>query len=138
MLREASSFDWADPVGLYFGTQGGSVWVSPNEGDEWLEAASDLPPILSVEAPLGGVTVLLPSILAAEAGGQGRFELEAEKVGDALRALPVANMLFDERGELRRLVNVYVDGVDIRGGDGVDSPLAGGEELRVVQAVAGG
>ena len=37
-------------------------------------------------------------------------------MGDALRALPVANMLFDERGELRRLVNVYVDGVDIRGG----------------------
>jgi molybdopterin converting factor small subunit len=87
---------------------------------------------------LGGVTVLLPSILAAEAGGQGRFELEAETVGDALRALPVANMLFDERGELRRLVNVYVDGTDIRGGDGVDSALVGGEELRVVQAVAGG
>jgi molybdopterin converting factor small subunit len=84
------------------------------------------------------VTVLLPSILAAEAGGQGQFKLEAETVGDALRALPVANMLFDERGELRRLVNVYVDGHDIRGGDGVESPLAGGEELRVVQAVAGG
>lgn len=87
---------------------------------------------------MGGVTVLLPSILAAEAGGQGRFELEAATVGDALRALPVENMLFDEHGELRRLVNVYVDGVDIRGGDGVKSPLAGGEELRVVQAVAGG
>jgi sulfur-carrier protein len=84
------------------------------------------------------VTVLLPSILAAEAGGQGRFELEAETVGEALRALPVANLLFDERGELRRLVNVYVDGTDIRGGDGVESALKGGEELRVVQAVAGG
>jgi sulfur-carrier protein len=84
------------------------------------------------------VTVLLPSILAAEAGGQGQFELEAETVDEALRALPVANMLFDERGELRRLVNVYVDGVDIRGGDGVESALAGGETVRVVQAVAGG
>jgi photosystem II stability/assembly factor-like uncharacterized protein len=50
VLREASSFDYGDPVGLYFGTQSGSVWVSPNEGDEWIEAASDLPPILSVEA----------------------------------------------------------------------------------------
>jgi photosystem II stability/assembly factor-like uncharacterized protein len=50
VLREATSFDSADPVGLYFGTQGGSVWVSPNEGDEWLEAAANLPPILSVEA----------------------------------------------------------------------------------------
>jgi sulfur-carrier protein len=87
---------------------------------------------------LGGVTVLLPSILAAEAGGQGQFELEAETVGDALRALPVANMLFDESGELRRLVNVYVDGEDIRGGGGVESQLAGGESIRVVQAVAGG
>ena len=84
------------------------------------------------------VAVLLPSILAAEAGGQGRFELEADTVGDALRALPVANMLFDERGELRRLVNVYVEGIDIRGGDGVEMTLAGGETLRVVQAVAGG
>jgi sulfur-carrier protein len=84
------------------------------------------------------VAVLLPSILAAEAGGQGQFELDAETVGDALRALPVANMLFDERGELRRLVNVYVDGVDIRGGDGVETPLEGGESIRVVQAVAGG
>jgi molybdopterin converting factor small subunit len=84
------------------------------------------------------VTVLLPSILAAEAGGQNRFELEAETTGDALRALPVANMLFDERGELRRLVNVYVDGTDIRGGDGIEMRLAGGESIRVVQAVAGG
>jgi photosystem II stability/assembly factor-like uncharacterized protein len=50
VLREASSFDALDPVGLYFGTQGGSVWVSPNEGDDWIEAASNLPPILSVEA----------------------------------------------------------------------------------------
>jgi molybdopterin synthase sulfur carrier subunit len=84
------------------------------------------------------VTVLLPSILAAEAGGQNRFDLEVDTVGDALRALPVANMLFDERGELRRLVNVYVDGEDIRGGDGVETTLAGGEAIRVVQAVAGG
>ena len=84
------------------------------------------------------VTVVLPSILAAEAGGQGRFELESETVGDALRALPVANLLFDERGELRRLVNVYVDGVDIRGGEGVEMTLADGATLRVVQAVAGG
>jgi molybdopterin converting factor small subunit len=84
------------------------------------------------------VTVLLPSILAAEAGGQSRFDLDVGNVGDALRALPVANMLFDERGELRRLVNVYVDGTDIRGGDGVETALRGGESIRVVQAVAGG
>lgn len=84
------------------------------------------------------VVVLLPSLLAAEAGGRREFELEAQTVGDALRGLPVADLLFDERGELRRLVNVYVDGVDARGHGGVEAKLAEGQTLRIVQAVAGG
>jgi sulfur-carrier protein len=82
--------------------------------------------------------VLLPSLLATEAGGQGRFELEADTVADALRALPIANLIFDERGALRRLVNVYVDGVDVRDAGGIDAPLSGGETVRLVGAVAGG
>ena len=84
------------------------------------------------------VRVLLPSLLAAEAGGRKEFELEAPTVGAALRALPIRDLLFDERGELRRLVNVYVDGIDIRSGAGVESALAGGETVLVLQAVAGG
>jgi hypothetical protein len=82
--------------------------------------------------------VLLPSLLATEAGGQRRFELEAETVEDALRALPIANLIFDDRGELRHLVNVYVDGVDVRDRGGIEMPLAGGETLRLVGAIAGG
>lgn len=84
------------------------------------------------------MTVVLPSLLATEAGGRKQFELEAATVGDALRALPVADLLFDERGELRRLVNVYVDGVDARENGGVQASLTGGETLLIVQAVAGG
>jgi hypothetical protein len=84
------------------------------------------------------VVVVLPSLLATEAGGQKRFELEADTIGDALRALPVANLLFDEHGMLRPLVNVYVDGTDARFEGGVERPLAGNETLRIVQAVAGG
>ncbi len=49
VLREASAWDGRDPNGLYFGTQGGSVFVSPSAGDEWIEAARFLPPVLSVE-----------------------------------------------------------------------------------------
>ena len=82
--------------------------------------------------------VLLPAVLAAEAGGQKRFELEAATVGDALRQLPVHNLLFDETGELRRLINVYVDGVDARGGSGLEEPISEDSEVRVVGAVAGG
>jgi molybdopterin converting factor small subunit len=83
-------------------------------------------------------TVVLPSLLATQAGGQKRFEVDAATVGDALRALPVADLLFDEHGELRRLVNVYVDGRDAREDGGVACTLRGGETVLVLQAVAGG
>jgi sulfur-carrier protein len=82
--------------------------------------------------------VLLPAVLAAEAGGRKRFELDAATVGEALRQLPVHNLLFDERGELRRLINVFVDGIDARGGRLLDEPVEPGSEIRVVGAVAGG
>ena len=82
--------------------------------------------------------VVLPSLLAAQAGGRNRFETDAGTVGDALRALPVADLLFDEQGGLRQLVNVYVDGVDARERGGLDAPLSAGETVRVVAAVAGG
>jgi sulfur-carrier protein len=84
------------------------------------------------------VLVQLPSLLAEQAGGQGSFELAAATVGDALRSLPVADLLLDERGELRPLVNVYVDGEDARRAGGLDTPLDGVEEVRVIAAIAGG
>ena len=77
-------------------------------------------------------------MLAAEVSGQRRFEVEADTVGSALRSLPVANLVFDERGELRRLVNVYVDGVDVREHDGMETRLEGAAEIRLVAAIAGG
>ncbi|MGH7357726.1 MAG: MoaD/ThiS family protein [Candidatus Rokuibacteriota bacterium] len=84
------------------------------------------------------VVVLLPSLLAAEASGRNRFELDPPTVGDTLRALPVASLVLDERGGLRPLVNVYVDGVHARDLDGLGTALSGGEEIRLVAAIAGG
>jgi len=81
------------------------------------------------------VLVLIPSLLAREAGGQGRFELEAGTVRDALQQLPVRDLLFDERGALRPLVNVYVNRAQV---DGVDRAVEPDDEIRLVAAVAGG
>lgn len=50
VMREGMSFDRLDPAGIYLGTQGGSVFVSPDRGDTWVEAARFLPTVLSVEA----------------------------------------------------------------------------------------
>jgi photosystem II stability/assembly factor-like uncharacterized protein len=49
VYREASAWDWLDPAGAYFATQAGSVYVSPDEGGEWIEAMSGLPPVFSIE-----------------------------------------------------------------------------------------
>jgi molybdopterin converting factor small subunit len=79
--------------------------------------------------------ILLPSLLATEAGGEGRFEVEAATVREALRGLPVRDLLFDERGELRPLVNVYLDKTQV---DDLDAAVAANGEIRVVAAIAGG
>jgi molybdopterin synthase sulfur carrier subunit len=84
------------------------------------------------------VRVLLPSLLATESGGQKEFELEAPTIEEALKQLPVKDLLFDEGGGLRPLVNVVVDGEDMRARDGVATLLEGGETVRVVAAIAGG
>jgi sulfur-carrier protein len=84
------------------------------------------------------VVVVLPPVLAAEAGGRSRFEVEAETIREALGALPVVDRLFDEQGSLRSLVNVYVDGVDVRESGGLAGPLSGTETIRLVGAIAGG
>jgi sulfur carrier protein ThiS len=82
--------------------------------------------------------IRLPALLAVEAGGRKRFDVDAPTVADALRALPIADLLFDERGALRPLVNVYVDGTDARERAWLETPLDERSEVRVVAAVAGG
>jgi photosystem II stability/assembly factor-like uncharacterized protein len=49
VMRESMASDRLDPAGIYLGTQSGSVFVSPDEGESWVEAARQLPPILTVE-----------------------------------------------------------------------------------------
>jgi photosystem II stability/assembly factor-like uncharacterized protein len=49
VLRDAMSVDRLDPCGVYFGTTGGQVYVSPDGGDHWTPIVRDLPAVLSVE-----------------------------------------------------------------------------------------
>ena len=82
--------------------------------------------------------VLLPSLLATQAGGQKRFDVDGATVDAVLRALPIADLIFDDDGGLRPLVNVYIDGTDVRERDGLRTPLSAQQTVRVVAAVAGG
>jgi MoaD family protein len=87
--------------------------------------------------------VKLPTQLRDAAGGQGAVEAEGSTVGEVLDALYAAHAelrdrLSDGDGGLRRFVNVYVGGEDIRFGDGLDTAVADGDEVQILPAVAGG
>jgi len=47
--RQAMAGDACDPVGLYFGTTGGELWMSRDEGQRWSCIARSLPEIYAVE-----------------------------------------------------------------------------------------
>ena len=49
VLRDAMAVDTLDDCGIYFGTSGGQVYVSPDGGDNWQAIVHDLPGVLSVE-----------------------------------------------------------------------------------------
>ncbi len=49
ILRDAMAVDTLDSCGIYFGTTGGQVYVSPDSGDHWQAIVHDLPGVLSVE-----------------------------------------------------------------------------------------
>ena len=89
------------------------------------------------------VTVKLPTQLRAAAGGQATAKVEGSTVGEALESLfaehgELRDRLAEPSGGLRRFVNVYVDGEDIRFGDGLDTEVRAGGEVQILPAVAGG
>ena len=89
------------------------------------------------------VKVKLPTQLRAAAGGEGEVLLEGETVGAVLDALyathgELKDRIADDDGSLRRFVNVYVNGDDIRFGDGLQTPVPAGAEVQILPAVAGG
>ena len=90
------------------------------------------------------VTVVLPGVLRAQAGGRSKLELAASEdatlsgILDSIGAeFPLLERrLRDERGELRRYVNLYVDGEECRRLDGLKTPVSNRAEILVVPSVA--
>ncbi len=88
------------------------------------------------------VTVKLPTQLRDAAGGASAVQAEGETVGEALESVFAVHAELRERiyldGDLRRFVNVYMGGEDIRFLDGLQTPVPDGQELTILPAVAGG
>jgi molybdopterin synthase sulfur carrier subunit len=89
------------------------------------------------------VTVRIPTQLRTLTGGAGELILEGSTVGEVLKSLDGAHpgmtdRLFDEAGNIRRFVNVFVADEDVRFLQGLETVVLDGQTISIVPAVAGG
>ena len=89
------------------------------------------------------VTVKIPTPLRPLTGDLDTVAIEGAVLADVVTQLEASfpgmrDRLCDETGELRRFVNVYVNGEDVRFLSGLQTTLGEGDEVSIVPAVAGG
>jgi len=91
-----------------------------------------MPVNVRIPTPLRKLTQDKETVQAAGATIQDIIEsLETQYPG-------LKERLCDERGELRRFVNVYLNDEDIRFAQGKSTPVKDGDEISVIPAIAGG
>lgn len=89
------------------------------------------------------VPVTIPTLFKKFTGGVGLIEVEALTVRELLDRLValhpgLAGQLVAADGSQHRFLNIFINGLDIRFIDGLDSALSAGDEVQLVPAIAGG
>lgn len=89
------------------------------------------------------VTVRIPTQLRELSGGASELSADPGSLAEILAELQGAHpgfteRIFDDQGELRRFVNIFVADEDIRFLDGLQTSVADGQTVSIVPAVAGG
>ncbi len=92
---------------------------------------------------MSSVTIRLPMPLRSYAGDASEVRVEATTVGEALRRLGAAHSgvlprVLSPDGNLRQFVNVFIGDRNIQSLEGLATPLAEGDVIVIVPAVAGG
>lgn len=89
------------------------------------------------------VTVYIPTPFRRATGNRDRVDVAAADVGTLLEELErsysgLKGLVRDERGELHRHINLYVNSESIDALRGLATPLADGDEVAIIPALAGG
>jgi molybdopterin synthase sulfur carrier subunit len=88
-------------------------------------------------------TVRIPTPLRKLTGGLEEVQVQGATVGALLQALEQAHpgireRIFDDKGQVRRFVNIFANEEDIRFLQNLDTPVKDGDEVSIVPAIAGG
>lgn len=91
----------------------------------------------------GTIRVLIPTPLRRYTGGEGRVTGSGSSVAEVLLDLNaqypgLRDRIVEEDGEIRRFVNVFVNGQNVRKLSGAATPVKSGDEIGIIPAMAGG
>lgn len=89
------------------------------------------------------VKIVIPAPLRKHTGGAEIVELDAGTVLEVIQSLDtrfpgIRNSVCDDSGNLRRFINIYVDGEDVRFLENLSTPAKDGAEIAIVPAISGG
>jgi len=90
------------------------------------------------------VTVTLPAPLASTLGISRELKVQAQNLRELIRALgerygaELTQKILDHEGKLNPIVNIYINGRNIRFTGGLETPLKEGDKISILPAVAGG
>lgn len=89
------------------------------------------------------VVVRIPTVLRSAMGGQSQVAVEGATIGQVFEQLvndfpAIKGQLLNDDGTMHRFLNVYVNDDDVRYLGGVETPVADGDEITLLPAVAGG
>jgi molybdopterin converting factor small subunit len=89
------------------------------------------------------IKVRIPTQLRELSGGAAEVDVDGATVAEVLKQLEArhpgfAERLYDDKGQLRRFVNVFVADEDIRFLQGLETPVTEDQVVSIVPAVAGG
>ena len=91
----------------------------------------------------GSITVLIPTPLRKYTGGEARVSGNGGTIGELIDSLEGQFPVIKERvvepdGEIRRFVNIFINGENARQLEGAASPVKSGDEIGIIPAMAGG
>jgi molybdopterin synthase sulfur carrier subunit len=89
------------------------------------------------------VTILIPAPLRRFTEDRAAVQVEVKTVAEALAKLDelypgIRERICEPDGRVRRFVSIFVNGKDIRSLQGLETPLADGDEVGIIPAMAGG
>jgi molybdopterin synthase sulfur carrier subunit len=91
----------------------------------------------------GNVTVLIPAPLRKYTSGEARVAANGATIGEVIESLEnqypgIRDRVVEPDGEIRRFVNIFVNGENARQLDGASTSLKTGDEVGIIPAMAGG